>query len=56
MFSALNPLAAMFWGYLILSEPLRPAKLIGAALILIGILLPMFDKGAVLKNHKTRNA
>lgn len=56
MFSALNPLAAMVWGYLILSEPLRPAKLVGAALILIGILLPMFDKGAVIKHHKTRNA
>ena len=41
MFSALNPLAAIVWGYLILSEPLRPVKLLGAALILAGILLPM---------------
>ncbi len=44
MFSALNPLAAMVWGYLILSEPLRPVKLLGAALILAGILLPMFGR------------
>lgn len=44
MFSALNPLAAMVWGYWILSEPLRPVKLLGAALILAGILLPMLGR------------
>ena len=52
MFSALNPLAAMVWGYLILSEPLRPVKLLGAALILAGILLPMVGRQSE-KNMKT---
>ena len=40
MFSALNPLAAIFWGFLILGETLTPIKIIGSLLILIGILLP----------------
>ena len=51
MFSALNPLAAMVWGYLILSEPLRPVKLLGAALILAGILLPMFGRRSEADNE-----
>lgn len=40
MFSALNPLAAVFWGFLILGETLTPVKIIGSVLILTGILLP----------------
>lgn len=40
MFSALNPIAAVAWGAMILSERLTAVKLVGSALILIGILLP----------------
>lgn len=40
MFSALNPLAALVWGFLILGEGMTPAKWLGSALILIGLLLP----------------
>ena len=50
MFSALNPLAAMVWGFLILGEGMTPAKLIGAALILIGLLLPSISPNP----HKKR--
>ena len=42
MFSALNPVGAVFWGFLFLGEALTPAKLAGAALILAGLLLPLF--------------
>lgn len=44
MFSVLNPLAAIVWGRLVLAEPLTPTKLLGAALILAGILLPTLVK------------
>ena len=40
MFSALNPLAATFWGYLVLNERITWTKAAGAILILAGILLP----------------
>ena len=43
MFSALNPLAAIFWGFLILGERLTPVKIIGSILILAGIILPSLD-------------
>ena len=41
MFSALNPVGAVFWGFLVLGEALTPFKLAGAALILAGLLLPL---------------
>ena len=44
MFSVLNPLAAIVWGRLVLGEPITPVKLLGAALILIGILFPSLGK------------
>ena len=40
MFSVLNPLAAMLWGYLVLGERITPVKALGAALIVAGLLLP----------------
>ena len=43
MFSALNPLAAIFWGFLILGERLTLVKIIGSVLILAGIILPSLD-------------
>lgn len=45
MFSVLNPLAAIVWGRLVLAEPITPVKLLGAALILTGILYPNLAKG-----------
>ena len=44
MFTALNPIAAIVWGYLILSEPVTPVKLTGAVLVLAGILYPLWDE------------
>ena len=41
MFMALNPIAAILWGYLILAEPVTPVKLTGAALVLAGISFPL---------------
>lgn len=51
MFSALNPLAALLWGFIVLGEGMTPAKWIGSALILIGLLLPSvhFRKDKELK-------
>ena len=44
MFSVLNPLAAIVWGRLVLAEPITPVKLLGAALVLTGILYPNLAK------------
>jgi drug/metabolite transporter (DMT)-like permease len=41
MFTALNPIAAMLWGYLVLAEPVTQVKLTGAVLVLAGILYPL---------------
>ena len=52
MFSALNPVGAIFWGFLALGEALTPAKLAGAALILSGLLLPMLSKDRMNNNNE----
>ena len=44
MFTALNPLAAILWGYLVLAEPVTPVKITGAVLVLSGILYPICSK------------
>ena len=44
MFSALNPLAATFWGYLVLGEKITWIKAAGALLIIAGIVLPVLSK------------
>lgn len=44
MFSALNPLAAMIWGLIVLGERITITKFLGAAFILFGILLPVIIK------------
>lgn len=44
MFSVLNPLAAIIWGNLILSEPITPTKITGAVFIVVGILFPILFK------------
>ena len=49
MFSALNPLAALVWGFLILGEKITIVKTVGALFILAGILLP----GALEKRIKS---
>lgn len=41
MFTALNPVAAILWGYLVLAEPVTSVKIAGAVLVLSGILYPM---------------
>lgn len=48
MFSALNPLAATFWGYLVLDERITWIKAVGAVFILAGIVIP------VLKNRRNK--
>ena len=45
MFSVLNPLAALLWGYLILGERITSVKALGAALIVAGLLLPAVSDG-----------
>ena len=45
MFSVLNPLAALLWGYLVLGERITPVKALGAALIVTGLLLPAAADG-----------
>ena len=50
MFSVLNPLAAIVWGRIFLSEPITANKIIGAALILFGILLPNLVKRRSAEN------
>ena len=44
MFTALNPVAAILWGYLILSEPITSVKVAGTVLVLSGILYPICSK------------
>ena len=44
MFTALNPLAAILWGYLVLAEPITTVKIAGAVLVLAGILFPICSK------------
>jgi drug/metabolite transporter (DMT)-like permease len=44
MFTALNPIAAILWGYLVLAEPVTPVKIVGTVLVLAGILYPISDK------------
>ena len=47
MFSALNPLAAMIWGLIILGERITTTKFLGATFILVGIILPVITKEGV---------
>ena len=44
MFSALNPLAATFWGYIILDEKITWIKSVGAVLIILGIVFPSLKR------------
>lgn len=52
MFSALNPVGAVFWGFLFLGEALTPFKLLGTALILAGLLLPLLPGKGHIRSVK----